>query len=136
MPSSASPSPAKKRQNRNSFVVANDEPDSDDETEQNEAVSFSPTPAAELAIVEAPPFLTTPTIQVITELIETEQIAEKSDHLMLYDDMVVDLDHIFATAWSSKFEPVQKLIDFYKHPQQTALLKSCAKVNKHSIPLT
>ena len=55
---------------------------------------------------------------------------------MLYDNMVVELDAIFVTKWSSKFEPVQKLIDFYEHPQQTALLKSCAKMNKHSMALT
>ena len=55
---------------------------------------------------------------------------------MLYDDMVLGLDGIFAAQWNAKFEPEQKVIDFYKHPQQTALLKSCAKVNKHSMPLT
>jgi len=55
---------------------------------------------------------------------------------MLYDDMVMCLDGIFAAQWNAKFEPEQKVIDFYKHPQQTALLKSCAKVNKHSMPLT
>ena len=56
VPSSASPSPVRQHQNFNSFVVPVDEPDSDDETEQNEAVSFSPTPAEELAIVGAPHF--------------------------------------------------------------------------------
>ena len=136
IPSSASPSPIKKRPNRKSFVLPVDESDSEDETEQKEEVSFSPTPAAHSPTVEEIPSLTTPTIQVITDLIEQEQISEKTDLLMLYDDMVLGLDGIFAAQWNAKFEPVQKVIDFYKHPQQTALLKSCAKVNKHSMPLT
>ena len=55
---------------------------------------------------------------------------------MLYDDMIVGFDVIFAAKLNAKFEPVQKVINFYEHPQQTALLKNCAKVNKHSMPVT
>ena len=78
----------------NCCLLPVDEPDFDDETKhcQNEAMLFSQTPAADLGIVEAPQFLTHPKIQGIDNLNESEQLAEKTDHLMLYDDIVVDLD--------------------------------------------
>ena len=84
IPSSASPSPVKRRQNRKSFVLPVDETDTEDETEQKEEVSFSPTPAADFPTVEATPFLTTLTIQNLTEFIEQEQVSEKAHLVMLY----------------------------------------------------
>ena len=78
---------------------------------------------------------TTPKVQFISDLIVSSN-TEKQDSLKLYDDLVMELQPALSSKWTPKFEPFQKVVEFYSHPQQVSLFNSCAKLNKHSMPVT
>ena len=138
IPSSAasSPSPVKRRTSKNYIVPQDDDTDTDEETPE---VSFSPGKSSKTSDTKVNSgksvCTTTPKVQFISDLIVSSNI-EKQDSLKLYDDLVMELQPALSSKWTPKFEPFQKVVEFYSHPQQVSLFNSCAKLNKHSMPVT